>query len=313
MANRQENEDEELYTGVNGEFKPKHILDGVPFTVRASDVYVDVALKIRKTSFKPTDVILSGHPRSGNTWTLAIVWLIMNDGDVEAFKSKSQLERACRLDNVQPDGSVLIDNLDKYADPRVLFSHAPYKFLAPNFAKTNNKVIYCLRNPKDMMVSFWQASKTFLKADCMNSLGYLPDLNQTLRMVSSPSMDRGSIFQQVSDWWEHRDDPNIYFSYYEDTVSDPEGCIRKLAKFLEKDLTDEQVKAIAEATSIGTMKTIYETHSKMAGAVYFSRSGVVRQGGAGGWKKHFTVAQNEWFDRQIEKHWGNSGLKFRYE
>jgi len=203
--------------------------------------------------------------------------------------------------------------VDSFPEPRLIFSHSNYKFLASKLKKTNNKIIYCLRNPKDALVSMMYVYNTFYKHSTLSLLGREATLEETLEFYCSPRADNGSYFDQVLPWWEHRNDHQILFVYYEDTLRDPENTVRKIAQFLEKDLTDEQVKTILDATTITSMKKTYAEVPMPESLKNFNLGGGIRKGGVGGWKNYFTVAQNEWMDDLIEKHFAGTGLKFTYE
>jgi len=296
--------------------KPKHIIDGIPFTFKASDAHIDAVMRIKNLEYRPTDVLLAGYPRTGTTWTLAILWLIMHDADVETFSKLSPNDRVCRMDYVHAGEESNLSRLDRgvYPDPRILMTHSPYEFLAPNFKKAGIKVVYTMRNPKDTLVSYYHASRTFEKANVQNLVGKEPDFDSILKYTCSPIADRGPIFKQIRKWWEDRENPQIYFSFYEDKIRDPRGAVKNLATFLEKDLSEEQIDAILEATGISTMRATYAKYGQQQGFEQnFNTTGGIRKGEIGGWKDQFTVEQSEWLDAQIEQNLGGMGLNFQYE
>jgi len=296
--------------------KPKHIIDGVPFTLRAGDEYMKVVERIRNLEYRPTDVLLSGYPRTGTTWTLAILWLILHDADVETFKSTIPNERVCRMEYIHAGEESNMSRLDRdvYSDPRVLMTHLPYEFLAPGFKKAGIKVVYTMRNPKDILVSMYHASKSFFKVQIGDLAGGEdPSFETVMKYALSPIADKGAMFKQLKSWWQAKDDPQIYFSFYEDKIRNPRGAVRDLATFLEKDLSEAQIDAILEATGISSMKSTYQNYKQEGRQQHFNVTGGIRKGEIGGWKNQFTVAQSEWLDAQIEKHLGGLDLSFQYE
>ena len=63
-------------------------------------------------------------------------------------------------------------------------------------------------------------------------------------------------------WWnDHRNDENFMFIKYEDIKADHYGSLEKIAKFVGKDLSPEQLQKIVDYTSFSTMKS--KTQSKM--------------------------------------------------
>lgn len=259
-------------------YPPKYTVEGIHFTFRARDIDIDVIEKFRKLEFRPTDVVMSGYPRSGTTWTEAVVWLILNDADLETFRTKNQHEPVCSLDYKRPSEVPMIDKVEGFPNPRVMFTHMHYKLLAPKFQRTNNKVIYCWRNPKDVAVSFYQATTTWAKDECIQVFGKEIDFSFCLEYMCSSVCDNGSYFDQVLPWWEDRNNPNILFVYYEDMKEDPEGGIRQIASFLGKDLSDKQVNDIMEATSIDTMRKTYAEVKMPESLKNFNKGGGIGKG-----------------------------------
>jgi aryl sulfotransferase len=73
-------------------------------------------------------------------------------------------------------------------------------------------------------------------------------------------------------WWAYRDLDNILFVHFNDLIADLHGEIARVAAFLDVEVTDEAVAAIAQAVSFDTMKQ----SALQAGAF----SGKVIKGGA---------------------------------
>lgn len=64
----------------------------------------------------------------------------------------------------------------------------------------------------------------------------------------------GSFWRHVFGFWERRDYLNILFIKYEDMKADLPSVIRRVAKFLEKELTKEQIEILAKHLSFESMK-----------------------------------------------------------
>lgn len=64
----------------------------------------------------------------------------------------------------------------------------------------------------------------------------------------------GSFWKHVLGFWEHRDAPNILFLRYEDMKANLSSVIKKVAQFLEKELTEEQVEILEKHLSFESMK-----------------------------------------------------------
>ncbi|OWK13777.1 hypothetical protein Celaphus_00017433, partial [Cervus elaphus hippelaphus] len=96
---------------------------------------------------------------------------------------------------------------------------------------------------------------------------------------------------------------------------DPKCEIRKLLKFLDKDLPEETVDKILYHSSFEMMKqnpsANYTTMPKFS--MDHSVSPFMRKGVSGDWKNQFTVAQYERFEEDYEKKMKGSTLQFHSE
>ena len=54
--------------------------------------------------------------------------------------------------------------------------------------------------------------------------------------------------------WNVRENPNIYFTTYENMKKDLAKVVKEVASFMEKTLTDEQVNELLEAVDIKTFR-----------------------------------------------------------
>ena len=54
--------------------------------------------------------------------------------------------------------------------------------------------------------------------------------------------------------WKVRENPNIYFTTYENMKKDLAKVVKEVASFMEKTLTDDQVNQLLEAVDIKTFR-----------------------------------------------------------
>ena len=63
-------------------------------------------------------------------------------------------------------------------------------------------------------------------------------------------------FGYVKKWWPYRNDPNVLLLHYSDVRRDLKGYIAKIARFLEVELTEEELEIITERCSIEHMRKV---------------------------------------------------------
>ncbi len=66
-------------------------------------------------------------------------------------------------------------------------------------------------------------------------------------------MERGSYFVHLLSWWEHRNDSNVLFLFYEDMKDDLERVVRMVAAFIGIQ-DEERIKNAVEMSSFEFMK-----------------------------------------------------------
>ena len=63
-------------------------------------------------------------------------------------------------------------------------------------------------------------------------------------------------FGYVKKWWEYRHDPNVLLFHYANVRKDLKGHVSKLAKFLDVDLTEDELNVVTQRCSIEHMKSL---------------------------------------------------------
>ena len=158
------------------------------------------------------------------------------------------------------------------------------------------KIVHISRNPKDVVVSYFHFSK-------MNTFfNYQGSWEAFLRAFMEGEVAGGLWFDYQKDWMQYRNNPNILFIEYEQFLADTPETIRKIARFLEKPLTESQVDQIAEIVSFKSMKN-NPNLNRMKNAFHDKSKGqFLRSGKAGNWKSQFTAEQEEAFDTLCQKY-----------
>ena len=100
--------------------------------------------------------------------------------------------------------------------------------------------------------------------------------------------------------WERRNDPNICMVFYEDLKADAHREVRRIAKFLNLERSEEQVNNIVKFTSFDNMKERSKLNPPTSNdGKYFNEDVVKKEGGffrkgqVGDWKNRFNPQQVE--------------------
>jgi Sulfotransferase domain len=140
------------------------------------------------------------------------------------------------------------DNFEKIGRPRVFKSHYPVQLLPEDIWKKNARVVFISRDVKDVAVSGYFFRKTVLHERVESIEEHFEDfLND--RVWFGPYREHLSNYQKLEG------KSNVLLLTYEGVVKDWEGSIRKAAKFLGKEASDENVKKLVEYLDFKAMKS----------------------------------------------------------
>ncbi|XP_038066234.1 sulfotransferase 1C2-like [Patiria miniata] len=301
----------------------------------------DVVKALKTFKVRDDDSWIVTYPKAGTTWVQEIMSCVMHDGNLEEVNKRHtaspmpfiefNLPKTIRQLNRLPLTYQVVELIQS---PRVIKSHLPGQLLPPNIWD-KSKVVYVIRNPKDVMVSYFY----FLKR-------------------VSPTGRSGQTFSEYFDemmsgkilygpWWDHylffwklRHHPNVLLLRFEDLKRDLRGNVERVSKFLGKDLPAETLDAITDHCTFANMKKNpmanpdsilappeqaadtapregsfmgkgrHPHRLKQAADTAPQEGSFMRKGKVGDWKSHFTVAQNEAMDALIRDKCYGTGLTF---
>lgn len=244
-----------------------------------------------RTWTKPGDLVVSVGIKSGTTWMLYCTHQIRvkaaDDAD-ELFQEvsvgtpwpdlrqsrhdswKAQKERFNTT--ILPDGSKLKDHWDNPRYPfRIFKSHYSPKLpgnegekgaILPVKQNPQLKFLAMSRNGLDVV----QSMVPFLNShtdEWRNLFGGIPpkssgdivkDTAQRFQEMLPGGNFEGAYFPYVKNWWRVKDEPNVLLLHYADAKKDLKGTVQQLAKFLDVNLTEDQVKTVTERCGIDYMR-----------------------------------------------------------
>lgn len=226
---------------------------------------------IKNLEGRSDDVLITAFPRSVTHWLWEITHMLLSQEDQYTEKTKE----TAFLEFVD-DWS----NIEKIPSPRLLNTHVPYRWLPLQHVAKQRKILHVIRNPKDVFVSLFHFQKNF---------GYTEDWDS---FYKSKVIGSGTNY---GGWLEYErtfilESKNVHVIFYEDIKLKPTEEIKRLAKFLDVECSDDLIANIAEKCEFDKLKKAHLTVKKTESKVQHYRKGEI-----GDWKNHFTVAQNEEF------------------
>ncbi|XP_073512367.1 sulfotransferase 2B1-like [Phyllobates terribilis] len=284
----------DLYTEYKGVLFPNNI------TTKEDLEFVENEFQVRDD-----DIYNITYPKSGTTWMIEILSLIQKNGDPTWSNTVPNWERGPWIE----DSNVAQRLQQSEEHPRLITSHIPKHIFINSIHGSKAKVIYTIRNPKDAAVSLYHFSimSTYYKdPESMDSF---------LKEFLTENMPYGSWFNHVKGWMEMLGKDNFMFHTYEDLRKDFRGSVIKICKFLGKELDDEAVDSVVENASFKNMKQNNMANYTLlpSGFMDQEKSSFMRKGIVGDWKNHFTVAQNEYFDKIYKAEMQDFSVKFPWD
>jgi len=264
-------------------------------------------------NFHDGDCMVASYPKTGTTLTQEIVYLIYNNADLEKAKAK-HLKLRCPFmefvpppDTGYPNGFDVLQTLDS---PKLVKTHLRFEDLS-KAAHDHLKIVYVVRNPKDMLVSyyhFYRANRVF---------GSFPgNFSDYLKLFYENKIDYGNYFDHLRSWTtaQKEKEAKILIVKYEDLLKNKKNEIKRIAEFLQKSLSDEAIQKIVDHTAFAEMKQNPTVNNQVPGSSINPKvAAFMRKGEIGDWKNHFTVADNEMFDEVLRKWSVGSEIPFQYE
>ena len=236
-------------------------------------------------------MFIVSFPKSGTTWTQQIVRLVYSRGRVQEIDPSLHAIIPWLDDSEDlPDLSVV----DDMPSPRVFKSHNPYHLLPKRLTEAN-RLIYVTRNAKDTAVSMYFHTFGFWMYE------YDEPIEHFIAEFIEGRVEYGPYWTHLRSWHEQRDRPNLLVLHYEAMQDDLRSAVLSVARFLDQDLTDEEIDRIAEASTFGSMKKDPRTSMQMWDKEQ-RKPGMpfMRKGRGGDWQNHFTPALARTFDEVFE-------------
>mmetsp|Transcript_9976 Transcript_9976/g.29538 ORF Transcript_9976/g.29538 Transcript_9976/m.29538 type:complete len:392 (-) Transcript_9976:308-1483(-) len=297
-----------------------------------------------KTWTRPGDVIVATAAKAGTHWMLYCSHQIRTRGSDDADELFDEINHATPwMDLVHAPGqtwaeqkagyneTVLSDGTqykDRWDHPRYPFRVFKSHYAPPIMPVKSNPQLKFLSMARDgldvtnsLVPFFSDHNENFRRMWG----GFPPDSTGDLKIDAEARMQEilpGGLldhlyFGYVKDWWPLRNEPNVLFLHYNDAKRDLTGTVRKMAKFMEVELSRSELNTVVGRCEMAHMKKLshmFQTKIPLNGDPSFDHEKegimklgkVIRKGVVGGHKETFTEEQIDRFRKVEEEQFGST-------
>lgn len=226
-------------------------------------------------SIREDDVFLVSYPKSGNTWVRFLLANLLSRNEID-FTNIDKIAASIYVYNNE--------YFKKQKSPRLIKSHE-------YFDHRYKKVIYVVRDPRDVCVSYYHFLKKYGKIEKNHEFNdYFIDFI------------KGTLFPFVNwplhcqSWLSSFCLYPVLLVRYEDLKGDTSAELRRIADFLNVSKSDQEIDICVEKSSFEKMQKF----EREAGSAWIGNrlsvdqsTSFVRKGKIGGWDKCLTEDQSE--------------------
>ncbi|XP_071519222.1 sulfotransferase 1 family member D1-like isoform X2 [Panulirus ornatus] len=276
--------------------------------------YVKFADALYNFKFRETDVMVITYPKCGTTWIQEIIWTMKNNPNLDNPKAATLSK--LRVPFLEMDALKISRNSSlRDHEPRMF---ATFKTMCPGRDPDDGiqlqmaEVVYVARNPKDVVVSYHHFMRLLKCHDFVGSF------DQFVQQFVDDDLYYGPFWLHLKEAWEKRDHPNLHFIFFEELKANNIVELRRLNKFLETNLTEDQLQKVARHTSFSVMKTREEKiqppeeNAAFKKDIAMTDGGSYRKGEAGDWEHHLSREQQEKIDQWTARNVKAFGHSFPY-
>jgi aryl sulfotransferase len=250
------------------------------------------------------DVVVTTSYKSGTTWMQQILLVLLRGGG-EAMPQLMQISPWIDARFHGPR-EALAENLRSLPSRRFVKSHLPLDGL-PWYPEV--KYLIVGRDPRDVFMSllnhYGSYTETAFAAlnETPGRVGpALQPCPEDPRALWRDWITRGwfewesegypfwSNLHHTQTYWNHRELPNFLFVHYADLLADLEGQVRRIARYLEVDASDELIARTVELTTFANIKKVVDLVPPADGPEFF-RGGLKTfffKGSNGRWRELLT-------------------------
>ncbi len=248
----------------------------------------------RNFAVYPDDTFVVSYPRSGNTWTRFLIANLVHPEKDVSFRN---------IEKLIPDTSSQSNRALKATPrPRIIKSHE-------YFDHRYGKVIYIVRDPRDVALSYYDFQRKYRQIEDGYSLERYVDDFVSGKLIS---VGWGTWGENVASWLFTRCKRREFLLLrYEDMIKDTSHELTRIAEFLHIEAEPERLRKTIERSSANRMRELEKVESDAWIATKNRRKDIpfVRVAKSGGWR----TSLPESCVQQIEAAWGDLMTTLGYE
>lgn len=211
------------------------------------------------------DVFLVSYPRSGNTWLRFLLGTLLYDGKVTWLN----------MENYIPDIYRCSDkHLLSVPSPRIIKSHHSYD-------KRYNKVIYLVRDVRDVLISYYNFYLKFHKDEI--------DFDWFLKKIIKGDLDDfGTYKDNVESWLSNQDKikNGLLLIRFTDLKTNTVNVVKQILDFLNISKSEQEILDAINWSSFENMKKLEQKQHTQSDLFKETNKKIpfVRKGKVGQWK-----------------------------
>jgi hypothetical protein len=243
-------------------------------------------------AYRPTahDVVVCAFFKAGTNWTLQIALQIAHRGNAEFDYIHSVVPWPDRPPVLKASVIPLDNDSPRLRSPtglRVIKTHEP---LGDIPFTPEARYIAVTRDPKDVCVSSYH----FLRSLALGPL--MPSVETWVRVFCSPSFPQATWPAHVASYWAVRHEPNVLFITYEEMKKDLGAAVRRIATFMNVDLSAAELAEVERRASFAYMKGVGFKFEPGQVVPWGSSEYMIRKGTSGGAGELLTPEQQRRID-----------------
>ena len=225
-----------------------------------------------------SDIIQTIHV-AGDTWLQEVVWHLLHPDQLQSEKA-SIGQRVPHLDHAFFGTKLPKHFFLETPPPRVFKSRLPARMLYRHLTG-KVKVIFWTMDPREMLVKYHDFYNNKGKI-----LNFPPiDFNHFFKLFQEQQLFEGDWFDTTLSFLPYVNNDNFLFLRQEEAAKDLRGTVRKLAQFLEIDVSDGQLTDVEKVAPFDDV---------------------------GGWQRYISEEQLQWYRRKYAQMMADTILESTY-